>query len=302
MKLLVIGRSGQVARALAEMASTSVAVVALGRPDIDLTDGASLGDAIARTEPDLIVNAAAYTAVDKAESEEAAAFAINAEGAGKLAAAARRADVPVIHLSTDYVFDGTKASPYVEEDPTGPLGVYGRSKLAGEQALAAEQPAHIILRTAWVHGPYGANFVRTMLKLAATRPVIRVVDDQHGCPTYAPHLAAAIIRIARETMERGAAAPWGLYHAAGTGETTWRGLAEAAFAEAGRYGWPVPEVVPIPSADYPTAARRPANGRLDCSRLRSAFGVSLPHWREGVTECLRELAKSERPEHRESSA
>jgi dTDP-4-dehydrorhamnose reductase len=268
-------------------------VTALGRPEADLTDRVTLEAALERVAPDVVINAAAYTAVDKAESEEADAFALNADGPRALGAAARKADVPVIHLSTDYVFDGTKGTPYDEDDATGPVSAYGRSKLAGETALASEQPEHLIIRTAWVYAPYGSNFVRTMLRLAATNKIVRVVDDQHGCPTYAPHLAEVLIEVARQVKARGRATPWGIYNAAGAGETTWRGLAEAVFAESARHGLPSAAVVPIATADYPTAAHRPANSRLDGGRLRATFGVGLPDWRAGVTACVAAIAASE---------
>lgn len=289
MKVLVIGRSGQVAQALAERPGGGVVITAIGRPEADLTDRVALEVAIEQAAPDIVVNAAAYTAVDKAESDEAAAFAVNADGPQALGAAARKAGVPVIHLSTDYVFDGRKAAPYVEDDDTTPLGVYGRSKLVGEEGLASEQPEHIILRTAWVYAPYGANFVRTMLRLAETRPTVRVVADQVGCPTYAPHLADAILDLASLVLARRAG--WGIYHAAGGGETSWHGLAAAVFAEGDRYGWPVPELEAITTADYPTPARRPANSRLDGSKLQRDFGIVLPHWQHGVADCVRRLAE-----------
>lgn len=291
MKVLVFGRSGQVAQALAgATAPDNCEVIVVGRPDVDVLAAGSIDAAIAATMPDVIVNAAAYTAVDRAESEEAAAFALNAGAVETIGRKARRAGIPIIHLSTDYVFDGTRDGPYREDDAAAPLGVYGRSKLEGEQRLAEVQPQHIVLRTSWVYAPTGQNFVRTMLRLAETKPALHVVDDQRGSPTYAPHLAEAILTIAGRVAAGGAA--WGIYNATGSGSTSWHGFADAIFAEAGRYNWPVPEIVPIRTAEFPTTAKRPANSRLDGSKIRDAFGVSLPDWREGVAECVLAIARA----------
>lgn len=293
MKLLVIGRSGQLARSLVErVPSADLAISAAGRPDCDVTRRDSVAAAVAAAKPDLVVNAAAYTQVDRAEAEVAEAFAINAEGAGHIGSAAAAAGVPVIHVSTDYVYDGQKTAPYVETDPVAPINAYGRSKLAGEQALAAAQPQHVILRSAWVFSPFGSNFVHTMLRLAAERPKVRVVADQFGNPTSAADLADAIIAIARQIVSGGPEA-WGVYHAAAEGETSWHGLAEAVFAEAAKRGHPVPEVEPIATADYPTPARRPANSRLDCGKLAATFGFRLPDWREGVASVVSQLVLDE---------
>ncbi len=285
MKLLVIGREGQLARALAEARRPAdLDLACVGRPDVDLTKSDSLARAIDRVRPELIVNAAAYTLVDKAEDEEALAFAVNADGVGALGQAAAERGVPVIHVSTDYVYDGSKLSGYVESDPTAPLGAYGRSKLAGEQQLAAAQPQHVILRTAWVYAPYGTNFARTMLRLGGERSVLRVVADQIGNPTYAPHLADAILEVAAGVRASPTSPVWGVYHASGTGETSWHGFAERIFADAAKYGMAEPRVDPITTADYPTPAARPANSRLDCGKLNSVFGVTLPDWTKGVSE------------------
>ncbi|MFN3867834.1 MAG: dTDP-4-dehydrorhamnose reductase [Hyphomicrobiaceae bacterium] len=290
MKVLVVGREGQVARALAAASSGGLEIVAIGRPALDLADAETIRRAIAETAPHVVVNAAAYTAVDKAESEPAQAHAVNAAGAGSLAAACNAADVPVIHISTDYVYDGSKAAPYVESDAVRPLGVYGATKLAGEQAVAAMCPRHVILRTAWVYSPYGQNFVKTMLRLAATRPELGVVADQQGNPTYAPHLAQAIVDIARQVGDATAAdGRWGVYHAAGAGETTWCDLAREVFAQSAKRGGPVAKVNAITTAEYPTPARRPANSRLDCGKLERTFGVRQPEWRTGVAEAIAAL-------------
>lgn len=290
MKILVAGREGQVARSLAACSRDGIEVVAAGRPVLDLADAEGIRRAIAATAPDVVVNAAAYTAVDRAESEPEQAHAINAAGAGSLAAACNAAAVPLIHISTDYVYDGSKSSPYVESDPVRPLGVYGATKLAGEQAVAAMCPRHVILRTAWVYSPHGNNFVKTMLRLAGTRPEIGVVADQRGNPTYAPHLAVVILDIARQVKDAGETdRRWGIYHAAGTGDATWCDLAREVFAQSALRGGPVAKVNAITTADYPTPAKRPANSRLDCGKLERTFGVTQPDWRVGVAEAVAAL-------------
>jgi dTDP-4-dehydrorhamnose reductase len=293
MRLLIAGWQGQLARALAEEAPrrAEVRAFAIGRPALDICELPTIERALNDHSPDVVVNSAAYTAVDQAESDEAAAFALNATGPGLLAAAAARRGVAVIHVSTDYVFDGSKSAPYVETDATAPLNVYGRSKLAGETAVAAANPRHVILRTAWVHSPWGKNFVKTMLRLGAERDIVRVVDDQVGSPTYAPHLASAILEIAARIGRGGMSqADWGLYHAAGSGETSWCGLAREVFAQSSARGMKTPHVEAISAAQYPTPARRPANSRLDCGKLERRLGISLPHWRDGVNDCLNRLA------------
>jgi dTDP-4-dehydrorhamnose reductase len=287
--ILVVGREGQVAQCLAERAAARrTEVVLRGRPDLDLINPASVDAAVAALKPRAIVNAAAYTAVDKAESEEASAFAVNETGAWLLATAAARAGVPFVHLSTDYVFDGGKTAPYVEDDATAPLGAYGRSKLAGEVAVRAAYPAANILRTAWVYSDGGTNFVRTMLRLAAERPVVRVVDDQIGNPTSALDLADAILTVL-EGPRRGGK----LYHVAGRGETSWHGFAKAIFAGWARRDRPVPQLEAITTADYKTAAPRPANSRLDCARIDRELGIRLPDWQTSLEACLDRLAGAE---------
>ncbi len=293
MRVLVIGRSGQLARSLAEASHPAgVSIAFVGRPDCDIRDAASVAAAIDKVAPDIVVIAAAYTAVDRAETEEAEAFAVNADGPANVGRACAARGVPVILISTDYVYDGAKPSPYVETDATDPLGAYGRSKLAGEERLTEAQPASVILRTAWVHSPFGGNFVKTMLRLAETRDVIRVVNDQLGNPTYAPHLAEAVLAVATAILGGGESG--GVYHAVSSGETSWFGLAGEVFAQAATHGLPVPKLEPIGTAEYPTPARRPANSRLDTTKLRKAFGVTLPPWREGVAACVARLAASQR--------
>lgn len=295
MKILVIGREGQLARGLAEAAGTGLEIVAIGRPQIDVTDPRSVTEAIARERPGVVVNAAAYTAVDRAESEPDIAMAVNGAGAEHVARACAAGAIPLVHLSTDYVFDGNKKQPYVEGDAVGPINAYGRSKLDGELRLARACPQHLILRTAWVHSPWGTNFVRTMLRLAGERPQIRVVDDVRGSPTYAPHLAEVVLALARKIKSDAAAVPWGTYHAVSAGDTTWCGFAREVFRCAREHGLPAAEVVPIGTADYPTAARRPMNSRLDCTALRTSFGLQLPDWRQGVRDCVARLAATAPP-------
>jgi len=293
MKILVAGAQGQLARALLERyrLRSGFEMIALGRPELDLLDPMSIERAVETVRPNLLVNAAAYTAVDKAEREVSAAFSVNRDGAGALAAAAGVHGCPMIHVSTDYVFDGAKPAPYVENDATGPVGAYGRSKLAGEVAVAAANRQHLILRTAWLFSAVGSNFLKTIMRLARERPELRVVADQYGNPTYAPHLAEAILDIAAHlAKDRTAADRWGIYHAVAAGETSWHGFAEAIVTAAAPLGVPPVPVIPITSAEYPTPARRPANSRLDCSKLRRAFGIQLPDWRDGLQECMQLLS------------
>jgi dTDP-4-dehydrorhamnose reductase len=290
MKLLVIGSAGQLARSLAEKTGPAVEVVVAGRPEVDLKQPASVRRAIEQHEPFVVVNAAAYTAVDKAESEPHEAFKVNARGAGGIARCCEAAGIALIHISTDYVFDGSSARAYVETDATHPLGVYGRSKLAGEEEVAAGTVQHVILRTSWVFSPFGSNFVKTMLRLAETRDEIAVVDDQIGGPTYAPDLADVVLAIAtRLPNATNGSEMFGVFHAAGQGETTWWGLAREIFRLQAAAGRKAPQVKPIPTSAYPTPARRPANSQLDCSRLDRVFGLRLPPWSDGVARCLERL-------------
>ncbi|WP_181704345.1 dTDP-4-dehydrorhamnose reductase [Chthonobacter albigriseus] len=290
MRIAVTGREGQVVQSLLDRASTAaVTVVAVGRPELDLADPANVLPALRAAEPDVIVSAAAYTAVDKAESEPALARAVNAEGAGAVAAAAAALGVPVVHLSTDYVFAGTKNGTYVESDPTGPLGVYGATKLAGEEAVAAATPDHAILRTAWVYSPFGANFVKTMLRVGETRDVVRVVHDQHGRPTSALDIADAVISVARNLAASRDPDLRGVFHLAASGEATWAEFAEAIFSSAAARGRKVPTVERITTAEYPTPARRPANSRLDGAKLGRQHGIVMPDWRTALEITLSRL-------------
>jgi dTDP-4-dehydrorhamnose reductase len=236
------------------------------------------------------VNAAAYTFVDGAESEPDRAFGVNRDGAARLAAAAAKLEIPFIHVSTDYVFDGCKASPYREDDVVSPLSIYGRSKLEGEIAVRNAYPDSLVIRTSWIFSPFGQNFVKTMLNLAETRDVVRVVDDQRGAPTAARDLAGAILAILEQTVGNQDSSRAGVYHLASAGETTWYGFAAAIYAGWARRGRHVPALKPITTVDYPTPARRPANSRLDCSKIERIFGIRLPLWHQSLERCLDELA------------
>jgi dTDP-4-dehydrorhamnose reductase len=270
-------------------ARADIVACAIGRPALDLCEPGTIEQALTDVRPDIVINTAAYTAVDKAESEPARAFALNRDGAGMLAAAAARRGIPIIHLSTDYVYDGLKPGPYVETDEPGPRSVYGHSKLDGERAVQAANPKHIILRTAWVFSPVGQNFVKTMLRLAGERDRVRVVGDQQGSPTYAPHLVAAILDVAAQVTNGDGEDRWGVYHAAGAGTASWYDLACEVFKRSAALNGPAIPVDPIATADYPTAAARPANSRLDCSKLQRNFGVALPEWQSGVEACVGRL-------------
>jgi dTDP-4-dehydrorhamnose reductase len=294
MRLYVIGGDGQVARSLREAAMLDKNIVfGYGaRPGVDLLRPSSIGNAISDFRPDVVVNPAAYTAVDKAESEPDQAFALNRDGARFVAAAAAARGAPIIHLSTDYVFDGKKQGAYTETDPTAPQGVYGRSKLAGELTVADVNPKHIILRTSWVYAPFGSNFVRTMLRLATERDRLRVVDDQSGCPTYAPDIAKGIIAIAQTLVRSG----WnpkfrGVTHLAGPDVRTWCEFAREILRGAAERGRPSVPVDPIPTSEYPTPAARPANSRLSAARLESVFDLRLPALEHSLANCLNRLLR-----------
>lgn len=293
MKLVVTGASGQVTLALQEGAKAAgCEVITLSRPDFDLADAGNARALLEKHKPDVVISAAAYTAVDLAESHAAEAEVVNATGPGRLAAAAAELGLPVLHLSTDYVFAGDKTTPYTEADATGPTGVYGATKLAGEQAVASANARHVILRTAWVYAHEGKNFVKTMLKLAETRPVLGVVSDQLGCPTYATDIAKALFAIARHVKDKPAGeACFGTFNLAGSGDTSWAGFASAIFALAAQHGVPAATVNPIATADYPTPAKRPANSRLNGAKLREVYGITMPHWHDGLARCVGRLVK-----------
>ncbi|HDS1747329.1 MULTISPECIES: dTDP-4-dehydrorhamnose reductase [Pseudomonas] len=286
MRVLVCGHNGQVAQALKTQLAGLGEIHLLGRDQLDLAQPEALREPLRQLAPGLIINAAAYTAVDQAETEPDTAFAINAQAPGVLAEEALRLGAPLIHYSTDYVFDGEKATPYNEQDVPNPLGVYGRSKLAGEQAIAAVGGAHLILRTSWVYSLHGRNFLLTMQRLLQEKPQLRVVDDQIGAPTWATTIALST-RVLIERWQAGRAGAWGTYHLAAQGQTSWFGFAQAIGEQLKARGLPCAELLPIPSSEYPTPARRPANSRLDCSRLAREWGVTLPHWQQALIDCLK---------------
>lgn len=293
MRIAVTGKTGQVVSALRERGTAAgIEVVAIGRPELDLAEATDAIAAFAASKPDIIVSAAAYTVVDKAESEAELAHAINARGAGVVAKAAAALGVPVIHLSTDYVFDGSKASPWLESDPVAPLGVYGASKLAGEEAVLGSGARAVVLRVAWVFSPFGANFVKTMLRLAETRDRLGVVADQIGAPTSAHDIADAVITIAKTLVDRRHDATLtGLFHmGAGGPDASWADFAERIFADAAARGRNKAAIVDrIPTAAYPTPAKRPARSRLDSTRLAATYGIELPDWRRSLETVLDRL-------------
>jgi len=287
MKLLVFGVTGQVAREIARAApARGHDLTALGRDAADLTDAEACAAAIAATDAAAVINAAAFTAVDRAEAEPDLAHAINATAPAAMAQAAAARGLPFLHVSTDYVFDGTPGRPWREDDAPAPLGVYGASKLAGEAAVLAAGGQAVILRTSWVFSAHGSNFVKTMLRISAERDELRVVDDQIGGPTPARAIAGALLAIA-EAFDRGRGVP-GLFHFAGHPPVSWADFADAIFAER---GGPGPRVLRIPTAEYPLPARRPANSVLDCSRIAAAYGIKAPDWRAGLAEVIAELSE-----------
>lgn len=288
MRIAIIGRTGQVASALAARDGVSGdEIVCLGRPDCDLSQPASIEPALRICRPDAVINAAAWTAVDDAETHADEAFLVNAAGAAAVAAATDRLGVPLVHLSTDYVFDGRKAEPYLETDATAPATVYGASKLAGERLIAERTPNHAILRVAWLHAPVGRNFVRTMLRLAEVHDEISVVADQNGNPTSASAVAVGALAVTRNLVTRPRDAGLrGVFHMTCAGEASWADFAGAIFAGAAARGGKSARVRRIGSADYPTPAARPANSRLDCGLIAATHGVRLPHWQAALDECL----------------
>ncbi|MFJ7284763.1 dTDP-4-dehydrorhamnose reductase [Pseudomonas sp. NPDC099000] len=289
MRILISGQHGQVSRELQRRLGAVGEWVVLGRDQLDLAQPQQIRQQVQRVRPDLIINAAAHTAVDQAESEPELAFAINATGPGILAEEALALGIPLIHYSTDYVFDGSKAEPYNEADVPNPLGVYGNSKLAGEQAITAVQGQHLILRTSWVYSTHGRNFLLTMQRLLQEKPQMRIVADQIGAPTWAGTIAASTVALI-ERWQAGHAGAWGTYHLTAQGETSWFGFAQAIGEALREQGKPCANLLPIPSSDYPTPAARPLNSRLDCSRLQREWGVSQPDWQTALRECLAEQA------------
>lgn len=297
MRLVVTGQHGQVARALIALGPQFGAhVIALARPEIDLADERDLLEPFRRAQPDVIVSAAAYTAVDRAESEPDIAQSINARAPERIAAAAAVLNVPLIHLSTDYVFDGKKTSPWVEADAPGPLSVYGATKLAGERAVLTTASDCTVLRVAWVYSPFGNNFVKTMVRLAGTNDAVRVVADQHGAPTSAHEIAAGIFKVAANLLGApGRAELRGVFHMGAAGETTWAGFADAIFDGIAAGGGRRVAVIPITTADYPAPARRPRNSVLNSAKLADVHGVALTAWRGALEPVLEAIVASSLP-------
>jgi dTDP-4-dehydrorhamnose reductase len=292
VNVAIIGSSGQLGWELVRKGQArGLKILSLDFPEIDICRLASIDACFDSRITDLVINAAAYTAVDRAESEPEAAFAVNREGPAHLADWCRQRGIPLVHVSTDYVFDGTKPGAYFEEDPVAPLGVYGQSKAAGESEVRERLAKHIIVRTAWLAGVHGHNFVKTMLKLGRDKDELRVVSDQYGCPTFAADLAEAILEVVRQ-VENNVSTNWGTYHYCGAGKTTWHGFAKAIFEVAGQYEkFAVKSVVPISTTEYPTPVKRPANSVLDCTKIEKYFGIRPRPWRESLTEMIEQLYK-----------
>ena len=294
MKILVTGKNGQVGFELQRALAPLGEVIAVDHAECDLADADAIRALVRRVAPDVIVNPAAYTAVDKAEADAATAFAVNTEAPRVLGEEAARLGALVVHYSTDYVFNGTKEGAYAESDTPDPQSVYGRSKHEGEVALAAANPRHLILRTSWVVGAHGGNFAKTMLRLAGERERLTVVADQFGAPTSAALLADVTAQLIRQHQREGSEGfPYGTYHVAAGGETSWHEYARFVIAEALAAGKPLkatPEAVaPLATADYPTPAKRPANSRLNTARFTDTFGLRLPHWQEGLRHVLQQI-------------
>src|SRR6516165_834483 len=288
MKVLVFGAGGQIGREVCRAAwPPRYAVLPLDEAAVDIAKSAAVTAMMARERPDLAINLAAYTAVDRAESEPEAAWSVNCAGAAHVAVACEESATPLIHLSTDYVFDGRKTGAYLEDDAVGPLNVYGRSKEAGERAVRAALARHVIVRTAWVFGAYGANFVKTMLRVGTEQPVLRVVADQRGRPTAAADIAAALVVIA-EHIERGET-KWGTYHFVGSGAVSWHGFAQAIFNLAAPQLTACPQIEAITTDQYPTPARRPMNSTLGCRKIEEVFGIHPSPWRVRLASVIREV-------------
>lgn len=287
--MAVTGLSGQVVSALIERASKDVEIIALGRPQLELSRREAVLSSLRHTRCHAIINAAAYTQVDKAETESELAMRINGEGAHNVASAAAELNVPLLHLSTDYVFNGKLDHPYCEDDETSPLNIYGQSKLLGENKIRAIHERHIILRTSWIYSPFGANFVKTMLRLGKDLDEIRVVSDQIGNPTSALDIADALIKITRTFSTKTSPELYGTFHMSGTGEASWADLAQAIFQVAVSQGRKPVSVIGIKTEEYPTAAVRPLNSRLNTDKLKNIYGIRLPAWQTSLTSCVKRL-------------
>lgn len=289
--IAIIGASGQVARALQRAgAARSLNLIVVGRPVIDIANRASVMRVLDGLMPSLVINAAAYTLVDNAENDEAEAFRVNRDGPHYLAKWCAANAVPLVHISTNDVFDGTKPSGYLETDACRPLTAYGRSKAAGEDAVRDAAAAHIIIRTGWIYSADGQNFLKSMLRAGAERDVVRICADQHGTPTSADDIASALLDIAEALNRPRHTVPWGTYHLAADGQTTWYGFAKQIFSALRAEGRPTPRLEAILSSDYCAPAARPQFGVLDATEIRRAFGITLPPWQQGVTACVQRLA------------
>ena len=289
-RLVVTGRNGQVARAILERRNDDrFEFISLSRPELNLSAPEAIEPILQKALPDVIVSAAAYTAVDLAETDEASAMIINGVAPGRIANVAASLNIPIIHLSTDYVFDGKKPVAYNESDWVSPLGAYGRTKLAGERAIAQTTANHVILRTAWIYSPFGKNFVKTMMTLAENREHISVVDDQIGNPTSALDIADGILSVAENLLSSDREALRGTFHMSGSGEASWADFAEEIFAQYAVRNGPRVNVIRISSDQYPTAAKRPSNSRLDCSRIASLHGIRMPAWKDSLSKVLDQL-------------
>lgn len=289
--IAVVGAQGQVGTELCrEAEKMAITVHALGRHDLDITNPVAVNDCVARLSPTVVINAAAYTAVDKAEQESELAFAVNETGADNLARACQQENIPLLHISTDYVFDGAKPGPYCESDPASPLGAYGQSKWQGEEKIRAALTAHIILRVAWVFGAHGHNFVKTILRLSQSHEQLRIVDDQKGGPTSAQSIAKTLLQLATQYREHGSL-KWGTYHYCGQPATTWCGFAKQIVSQAGELNMleKAITVLPITTDEYPTPAKRPMNSVLDSTMLTANFAITPPDWRQDLQQVLNEL-------------
>ncbi|MCB4918484.1 dTDP-4-dehydrorhamnose reductase [Brucella intermedia] len=293
MKVLVTGREGQIARCLKRKAATrpDIELIAIGRPDLDLAQPDTVMKAIAWANPDIVISAAAYTGVDKAEVESDVAYRVNAIGAGAVSRAAAVCDAPVIHWSTDYVFDGDSENPYTEEDLTNPCNVYGKTKLEGELLVSSSNKKHIILRTSSVYSPFGTNFVKTMLNIAETRGEVSVVSDQWVNPSSADDLAEGAFHIVDSLCSKTDFSNFGVFHLVGAGATNWSNFARSIFSESRKYNGPHAEVIPIKSDEYPTKAKRPFNSRLNTEKFASVFGWTMPHWDASLQPVVKSIIK-----------
>ncbi|KAB2723441.1 dTDP-4-dehydrorhamnose reductase [Ochrobactrum sp. MH181795] len=299
MRVLVTGREGQIARSLRSKAAarSDMELITLGRPDIDLLQPDTVMNAITRINPDIVISAAAYTAVDKAEVESDIAYQVNTIGAGAVSRAAAACGAPIVHWSTDYVFDGASAYPYTEKDEKNPCNVYGKTKMEGESLVAEYNESHIILRTSSVYSPYGTNFVKTMLNIAQTREQISVVSDQWVNPSSAFDLADGALRVVDVIRSMADFSNFGVFHLVGAGDTNWSNFARQVFFESRKYGGPSAEITPISSNEYPTKAKRPSNSRLNTEKFTSVFKWTMPHWESSLQSVVKDILEEVRNDH-----